>query len=202
MTCRRSGRLCARRPRMITGSRRSWRGLYRVMHSACRRWRSEDHVSDQKASFSQDVAQGRGRLRRTAVARCDDPGRHRARQDRRRTEAAGGLLLYSPRRGHVEHEAWEGHGSLDPERCRRGFQTQPNSRAAREAQASRDFVLQSREQGQRRLRAQIQPGDLAQRCQARSQSARSQHVRDDRPDHCRAHRSGDSAAVDGGLLGG
>src|SRR5882724_663051 len=78
MTCRRSGRLCARRPRMITGSRRSWRGLYRVMHSACRRSRSEDHVSDQKASFSQDVAQGRGRLGWTAVARCDDPGRHGA----------------------------------------------------------------------------------------------------------------------------
>src|SRR5882672_4558522 len=104
MTCRRSGRSCARRPRTITGSRRSWWGLYRVMHSACRRWRSEDHVSDQKASFPQDVAQGRGRLRRTAVARRDDPGRYRARQDRRRAEAAGGLLQNSPRRGQGEHK--------------------------------------------------------------------------------------------------
>ena len=68
----------------------------------------------------------------TAVARCDDPGRHRARADRRRAEAAGGLLLYSPRRDHVEHGPWEGHGSLDPERRRRGFQTQPHSRAARD----------------------------------------------------------------------
>ena len=30
----------------------------------------------------------------------------------------------------------------------------------------------------------------------------SQHVGDDRPDHCRPHRPGDCAAVDGGLLGG
>jgi len=67
----------------------SWRGLYRVMHSACRHWRSEDHVSDQKASFSQDAAQGRGRLRRTAVARCNDPGRNRARK----TDAAPKLRV-------------------------------------------------------------------------------------------------------------
>jgi len=33
-------------------------GLYRVMHSACRHWRSEGHGSDQKASFSQDVCSG------------------------------------------------------------------------------------------------------------------------------------------------
>ena len=57
-------------------------------------------------------------------------------------------------------------------------------------------------QGQRRLRAQIQPGDLAQRLQARSQGTRSQHDCDDRPDHCRQDRPGDCAAVNGGLRGG
>ena len=111
----------------------------------------------------QNAAEGRRREPGVAAARRHGARRHGACPDRCRTQVPRGLLLYSPRRDHAQHRAWPGDGQVDAQRCRRRFQTQPDSLSAGASQEVRHFVRQPREQGQRRFGSHTQSCNVAQR---------------------------------------
>ena len=95
-------------------------------------------------------------------------GRHGARRDgacsnRRGTQAPHGLFLHSPRRDHAQHRARAGDGQVDTQRCRRRFQTQPDSLPAGALQEVCDFFRQPGEHGQRGFGSHAQSCDVAQR---------------------------------------
>ena len=58
------------------------------------------HVHHQETPVAKHLPSRARRVAVAAVARCDDPGRHGARADRRRAEAEAGLLLSAARRRH------------------------------------------------------------------------------------------------------
>src|SRR3954470_2960316 len=64
------------------------------------------HVHNEEASFSQSSAEGRRSGVGAAIPGCDGACLHGSCPNRRGSQAADRLLLYSSRRDHGEHLAW------------------------------------------------------------------------------------------------
>jgi len=175
---------------------RSWRGLYPVMHSACRRRGIKIMYLTRKHLSRRTLLKGAGVAVGLPLLDAMIPAGTALAQTAAKPKLRAGFFYMptAPFMWNTKHgkdmDRWT------PSGAGAGFQAQPNSRAAREAQTPRDVVRQSREQGQPRLRATNSTRRHGSALSSPiSKAARSQHVSDDRPDHCRAHRPGDGAAV-------
>ena len=121
------------------------------------------HVHHEETHSPQNGAEGRRSEAGAAVSRSHGARRHGAGPDGRGSQDAGGLLLHSPRRHHVQHVARPGHGQVDAQRRRRRFQAQPDSRFARAVQEVHHVFRQPGERGHRGLGSYVQSRDVAQR---------------------------------------
>ena len=156
---------------------------------------TKKHISRRTVLKAAGVTSG------AAVSGCHGARRHGSGPNRRRAQAADGLLLSSPRRDHVQHVAWSGHGQVDAQRFRRRFQAQPDSRLARAVQEVRFVFRQSGERRHRGLGAYVHSRDVAQRHASGHRRSARAHGHDSRSGDRESHQPGHAAALAGTRLG-